>query len=40
MDQEMGIRAMTGGFDLKKIEESTPTKVIALVQERNSDGLS
>jgi hypothetical protein len=24
MDQEMGIRAMTGGFDLKKIEESTP----------------
>ncbi len=39
MDQEMGFRAMTGGFDLKKVEESTPTKLIALVQERNSDQM-
>jgi CubicO group peptidase (beta-lactamase class C family) len=28
---------MSGGFDLKKIEESTPTKIVALVQERGSD---
>ena len=39
MDQEMGFRAMTGGFDLKKIEESTPTKLVALVQERKSDQI-
>jgi CubicO group peptidase (beta-lactamase class C family) len=39
MDQELGFRAMTGGFDLKKVEESTPTKLIALVQERNSDQM-
>ena len=36
-DREMGIRAMSGGFDLKKIEESNPTKIVALVQERVSD---
>src|SRR5262245_811423 len=36
-DREMGIRAMSGGFDLKKLEESTPTKLVALVQERASD---
>jgi len=39
MDQAMGFRAMTGGFDLKKLEESTPTKLTALVQERNSDQM-
>ncbi|HET8783931.1 MAG TPA: serine hydrolase domain-containing protein, partial [Pyrinomonadaceae bacterium] len=36
-DREMRFREMTGGFDLKKVEESTPTKVVALVQERASD---
>jgi CubicO group peptidase (beta-lactamase class C family) len=36
-DREMGIRAMSGGFDMKKVEESTPTKLVALVQERASD---
>lgn len=36
-DREMGIRAMSGGFDVKKVEESTPTKIVALVQERTSD---
>ena len=36
-DREMGIRQMSGGFDLKKVEESTPTKMVALVQERASD---
>ncbi len=31
-------RQMTGGFDLRKVEpSSTPTKFVALVQERNSD---
>jgi D-alanyl-D-alanine carboxypeptidase len=40
MDQAMGFRTMTGGFDLKKVEESTPTKLTALVQERNSDQMA
>ena len=40
MDQEMGFRAMTGGFDLKKVEESTPLKLVALVQEHNSDQMA
>jgi CubicO group peptidase (beta-lactamase class C family) len=35
-DQDMGFRNATGGFDLKKVEESTPTKTVALVQERLS----
>jgi CubicO group peptidase (beta-lactamase class C family) len=30
-------RTMTGGFELKKAEESTPTKFVALLQERDSD---
>ena len=33
----MGIREMSGGFDVKKVEESTPAKIVALVQERASD---
>jgi CubicO group peptidase (beta-lactamase class C family) len=36
-DQDMGFRQMTGGFELKQIEESTPTKIVALVKERISD---
>src|ERR1700758_5142643 len=40
VDQEMGFRRMTGGFDLKKIEESRPTKLTALVQERASDQMA
>src|SRR5918993_214894 len=36
-DREMGLREITGGFDVKKVEESTPTKIVALVQERASD---
>lgn len=40
IDQEMSFRRMTGGFDLKKIEDaSTPTKLVALLQERNSDQM-
>src|SRR5215204_636932 len=36
-DRDTGFRAMTGGFELRKVEESTPTKIVALVQERLSD---
>ncbi len=36
-EREMGFREMTGGFDIKKVEESTPAKFVALVQERASD---
>jgi D-alanyl-D-alanine carboxypeptidase len=37
VDQEMSFREMTGGFDLKKVEPSTPDTQMALLQERNSD---
>ena len=37
VDQDARFREMTGGFELKKVEESTPTKTVALVQERLSD---
>jgi hypothetical protein len=37
VEDELGFRRMTGGFDLRKIEESMPTKVTGLVQERSSD---
>ena len=40
LDGAMEFRQSTGGFDLKKIEESTPTKIVALVQERNSDQMA
>jgi D-alanyl-D-alanine carboxypeptidase len=33
----LGFRKQTGGFDLKKIEESSATKLTGLVQERDSD---
>src|SRR5437660_2358106 len=36
-DQELGFREMVGGFELRKVEESTPVKLVALVQERISD---
>jgi D-alanyl-D-alanine carboxypeptidase len=36
-ERSVGFREMTGGFDFRKVEESTPTKLIALVQERSSD---
>ena len=37
---DMNFREMTGGFELKQIEESTPTKIVALVQERISDQIA
>jgi D-alanyl-D-alanine carboxypeptidase len=33
----LGFRQQTGGFDLRKIEESSTTKLTGLVQERDSD---
>ncbi len=33
----LGFRQQTGGFDLRKIEESSATKLTGLVQERDSD---
>lgn len=37
LDQELEFREQTGGFELRKIEESTPTKLVGLLQERASD---
>lgn len=37
LDQEMAFREMTGGFVLHKIEASTTTRLVALVEERLSD---
>jgi CubicO group peptidase (beta-lactamase class C family) len=37
LDQDWGFRKMTGGFEFRKVEESTPTKLVALLQERLSD---
>ena len=34
IDQDMGIRNQTGGFDVKKVEESTDTRLVVLTQER------
>jgi len=35
--EDPSLRERTGGYDLKKIEEETPTKVTVLLQERASD---
>jgi D-alanyl-D-alanine carboxypeptidase len=37
IDGEMGFRRMTGGFEFKKTEESTPTRFAGVVKERESD---
>lgn len=37
IDRTLQFRSRTGGFDLRKIEDSTATKLVALVQERSSD---
>ena len=34
IDQDMNIRNQTGGFDVKKVEESTDTRIVVLAQER------
>ncbi len=40
IDGEMGFRRMTGGFEFKKAEESTPTKFTGIVKERDSDSFA
>ena len=37
VDQELGFRTRTGGFDFKKAEESTPTHFTGIVKERGGD---
>ncbi len=34
LNGDMDFRQMTGGFDLKKIERSAPTRIVALVEDR------
>lgn len=36
-DRETEMRRVTGGFDVMKVAESTPTKIVLLIQERLSD---
>ena len=38
--QTLDFRARTGGFEIKKVEQSTPTHLTALVQERGSDRIA
>jgi D-alanyl-D-alanine carboxypeptidase len=37
LDQHLSFRERTGGFDLRKVLDSAPTKLVVLVQERVSD---
>jgi len=37
LDQEMAFRELTGGFDLRKLEQASPTQLRGLAQERASD---
>jgi D-alanyl-D-alanine carboxypeptidase len=37
VDDQMGFRRQTGGFELKKTEESAATRFVGLVKERDSD---
>jgi len=37
LDQEMNFRARTGGFECRKLEQASATRVSGLVQERDSD---
>jgi len=37
LDRELEFRERTGGFDLRKVEDSAPAKLVVLVQERGSD---
>jgi len=38
--QDPALRDRTGGYDLKKVERETSTKVTALIQERAADGFA
>ena len=37
LDQHLSFRERTGGFDFRKVVDSSPTKLVVLVQERVSD---
>lgn len=37
IDQDLNFRETTGGFVLRKVEESSATQIVALMQERDSD---
>src|SRR6476620_3591526 len=39
-DRETEMRRGTGGFDVVKVEESTPTKIVLLIQERTGDQIA
>jgi len=39
-DRETEMRRGTGGFDVRKVEESTPTKIVLLIQERMGDQIA
>jgi CubicO group peptidase (beta-lactamase class C family) len=40
LDRETEMRRGTGGFDVRKVEESTPTKIVLLLQERTGDQIA
>jgi D-alanyl-D-alanine carboxypeptidase len=40
IDRQMEFRRMTGGFELKRIEDSTPNKLTGIVKERDSGNLA
>jgi D-alanyl-D-alanine carboxypeptidase len=37
LDEDLRFRQGTGGFDLKKVEDSKPLRLISIVKEKNSD---
>jgi D-alanyl-D-alanine carboxypeptidase len=37
IDDDLQFRQMTGGFDLKRIESSAPTKIVAILEDRNNE---
>jgi D-alanyl-D-alanine carboxypeptidase len=39
-DRETEMRRGTGGFEVMKVEESTPTKIVLLIQERMGDQIA
>jgi D-alanyl-D-alanine carboxypeptidase len=39
-DRETEMRRGTGGFDVRKVAESTPTKIVLLIQERMGDQIA
>ena len=40
LDRETEMRRSTGGFDVMKVEESIPTKIVLVIQERMGDQIA